>query len=224
MIHSFWFSGQQKPKEYQSCIDSWKRFCPDYKIYEWNMNNYDYTKNSFMNQAIKKKKWAFASDFARLDILYHHGGIYMDMDVELIKSLDDLLVNKAFFTFDVNMDIDLGTFAVQEDNLLIKKIMGIYEALEFSDNPRHMNWFCQPRFIRPVLKDFGLKLNGKTQVIDGMIFLSRNYLSPKDSIIYELSAMSEDTYAIHNYNAGWKEGDYRNRRILNNRALCNLIK
>lgn len=224
VIHSFWFSGDEKPEEYQKCIDSWKKYCPDYKICEWNMDNYDYTKNQFMYQAIKTKKWAFASDFARLDVLYHQGGIYMDMDVELIKPLDDFLANEAFFTFDVNMDIDLGTFAAHPGNLLIESIMKTYEDLEFSDKPRDMNWFCQPRFIRPVLQRFGLKLNGDTQIINNMIFLSREYLSPKDSIVYELSAASSDTYAIHHYNAGWKDNDYRYRRILNNRKLLDELK
>lgn len=220
IIHSFWFSGDDKPKEYQACVDSWKKFCPDYKIMEWNMHNYDYTKNRFMNQAIEARKWAFASDVARLDILYNQGGIYMDMDVEVIRNLDGLLGNKAFFTFDAGMDIDLEMFGTQPKNLLLKNIMEIYENIDFSDTHK----FCQPRFIRKTLKNFGLRLNGDTQVINGMVFFSRNYLSPKDFVIYELNVMSEETYAIHHFNAGWKSDDFRKKRIVNNREIWNKIK
>ena len=91
ILHSFWFSGDKKPETYQKCIDSWKKVCPDYEIYEWTMDNYDYTKHPFMQKAIAEKKWAFASDYARLDVVYHQGGIYLDMDVELLRPLDSLL-------------------------------------------------------------------------------------------------------------------------------------
>ena len=223
VIHSFWFSGDKKPEAYQRCVDSWKEVCPNYEIIEWNMDNYDYKKNPFMKQAIEQRKWAFASDFARLDVVYNQGGIYLDMDVELIKPLDSLLGNEAFFTFDTQNDIDLGTFAARKGNPLVECLMTLYDNVEFSGDMRTMNWFCQPRYIRTVLQEYGLRLNGDMQVIDGMAFLSRNYLVPKDSVIYELSAMCEETIAIHQYNAGWKNDDYRAKRIENNRNLWKLM-
>ena len=223
VIHCFWFSGDKKPEAYQKCIDSWKRICPDYKINEWNMSNYDYTKNQFMKQAIEAKKWAFASDFARLDIIYQQGGIYMDMDVELIKLLDDFLGNKAFFTYDMNLDIDLGTFGSEPRNILIKNLMRLYDNVEFNGDLKSMNWFCQPRYIRTALKEFGVKLDGNMQIIDDMVFLPRNYLSPKDQVIYESGVISKNTYAIHHYNAGWKEDDYRSKRVKNNREIWKVI-
>lgn len=224
VIHSFWFSGDKKPDIYQKCINSWHRACPGYEIREWNMHNYDYTKNKFMKQAIKAKKWAFASDYARLDVIYHQGGIYLDMDVELLHSMDSLLGNEAFFTFDTQNDIDLGTFAAKAGNLLVKKMMELYDDIEFSPDMRSMNMLCQPRYIRTALKQYGLKLDGNMQLIDGIVFLPRTYLVPQDSVVYELSAMSEETLAIHRYNAGWKNDDYRTKRIMNNRKLWNLMK
>lgn len=224
ILHSFWFSGDKKPETYQKCIDSWKKVCPDYEIYEWTMDNYDYTKHPFMQKAIAEKKWAFASDYARLDVVYHQGGIYLDMDVELLRPLDSLLGCEAFFTFDTQNDIDLGTFAAKKENLLVKKLMGLYDGIAFSGDMKRMNQLCQPRYIRSVLTEAGLELNGDMQLIDGMVFLPRNYLVPQDSIVYEFSAMSEDTIAIHRYNAGWKNGDYREKRIANNRRIWNLIK
>lgn len=219
VIHSFWFSGDKKPEAYQRCVDSWMKVCPDYQIIEWNMDNYDYEKNPFMKQAIEQRKWAFASDFARLDVVYNQGGIYLDMDVELLKPLDSLLGNEAFFTFDTQNDIDLGTFAARKGNPLVKRLMSLYDEVEFSGDMKTMNWFCQPRYIRTILQEYGLALNGDMQVIDGAVFLPRKYLVPKDSIIYELSAFGDETLAIHQYNAGWKNDDYRELRIANNRVL-----
>ena len=81
IIHSFWFSQEEKPQNYQQCIDTWKEVCPDYEIIEWNTDNYDVGKHPFLQRAIELKKWAFAADFARLDMVYRLGGIYLDMDV-----------------------------------------------------------------------------------------------------------------------------------------------
>ena len=80
----------------KNCIASWEKYCPDYEIIRWDESNYDVTKNAYMKQAYDAKKWAFVTDYVRLDIIYEQGGIYLDTDVELVKSIDDLLSDKAF--------------------------------------------------------------------------------------------------------------------------------
>ena len=87
-IHYCWVGGAPKPESVLVCINSWKKYCPDYEIIEWNETNYDFTKNKYMQQAYENKKWGFVPDYARLDIIYEHGGIYLDTDVEIIKSFD----------------------------------------------------------------------------------------------------------------------------------------
>lgn len=222
VIHCFWFSREKRPNEYQKCVDSWKRICPDYEICEWNINNYDYTQNHFMRQAIEARKWAFAADFARLDVVYRLGGIYMDMDVELIKPLDILLNNEAFFTFDNMNNIDLATFGAKPQNRLLLRLMELYENVDFSSDTKTMNWLAQPRYIREALMEIGLELNGDMQYIDGMAFLNRKYLSPKDSATYQLQVMTKDTIAIHHYNTGWRD-NFKERRILNNVKMWELV-
>ena len=91
VIHYCWFGGNSLPEEAKRCIESWKKYCPDYKIIEWNENNYDVNSNEYMKAAYKEKKWAFVSDYARIDVVYKYGGIYMDTDVELVKELDSFL-------------------------------------------------------------------------------------------------------------------------------------
>ena len=85
VIHYCWFGANALPESAIECIESWKQFCPDYEIIQWNETNYDVTKNRYMHEAYQNKKYGFVPDYARLDIIYTHGGIYLDTDVELIK-------------------------------------------------------------------------------------------------------------------------------------------
>ena len=96
VIHYCWFGGNSLPEEAKRCIESWKKYCPDYKIIEWNENNYDVNSNEYMKAAYKEKKWAFVSDYARIDVVYKYGGIYMDTDVELVKELDSFLKDRMY--------------------------------------------------------------------------------------------------------------------------------
>ncbi len=89
-IHYCWFGGADKPKSVKKCISSWKKFCPDYEIIEWNESNYDVNSTGYTKMCAEEKKYAFLSDFARLEIIEKNGGIYFDTDVELIKNIDFL--------------------------------------------------------------------------------------------------------------------------------------
>ena len=117
-IHYFWFGGNEKPKSVKKCIDSWKKYCPDYEVIEWNESNFDIRCMPFVEQAYEAKKYAFVSDVARLMMIYEYGGIYMDTDVEVIKPLDNLLENKAYMGFenDENVASGLGFDRQRIDN------------------------------------------------------------------------------------------------------------
>ena len=93
VLHYCWFGGAPKPKNIQNCIRSWKKYCPDYAIIEWNEQNFDVSQSLYTRQAYDARRWAFVADYARLKILYEQGGIYMDTDVELLRPLDDLGVS-----------------------------------------------------------------------------------------------------------------------------------
>ena len=96
-IHYCWFGGNPLPELAIKCLESWKKYCPDYEIIEWNETNFNLDSCEYVREAYQAKKWAFVSDYARLKVVYDNGGIYLDTDVELIKSLDRLLKNKSFF-------------------------------------------------------------------------------------------------------------------------------
>lgn len=214
-IHCFWFSNDKKPKEYQQCMDSWKRVCPEYEIVEWNAQNYDYTKSIFMKQAFESKKWAFVSDYARLDVIYHYGGIYLDMDVELLKTLDPLLKFEAFFNFGTQNDIDLGSgFGGVKGNSLVGALLDLYEGINFLDkdgNPM-ANSFIQPELIRKVFQKNGVRMDGSMQLLNDILFLPRKYATPIDDFFLQNFVQCDDSRSIHHYNAGWWTAEWHDER------------
>ena len=115
-FHYCWVGGTAKPKSVQYCIDSWKKYCPDYEIIEWNEDNYDFSKNRYMKEAYDNKKWGFVPDYARLDIIYQHGGIYMDTDVEMVANLDDLLEYEDFLDLRI---LEMGNIMWTVDMVLV---------------------------------------------------------------------------------------------------------
>lgn len=101
IIHYCWFGGGPKPKSVEKYIRSWKKYCSDYEIIEWNEDNFDISSSPlYVKQAYAAKKWAFVSDYARLKVVFECGGIYFDTDVQVIKNIDTLLQYDTFFGFE----------------------------------------------------------------------------------------------------------------------------
>lgn len=130
-IHYIWFGKGEKNERVKHCIESWKKYLPDYEIIEWNEENFDVNYNNFTKSAYENKKWAYVSDVARLKILYDEGGIYMDTDVEVYKPLDEFLNNEGFIGFeDVNY-LSTGTIGSVKGNPIIKLILDYYNCIDF---------------------------------------------------------------------------------------------
>lgn len=132
VLHYCWFGGAPKPKNIQNCIRSWKKYCPDYEIIEWNEQNFDVSQSLYTRQAYDARRWAFVADYARLKILYEQGGIYMDTDVELLRPLDDLLAYPAFFGFQHNNEVATGlSFGAEAHSPVVKALLDDYDSLPF---------------------------------------------------------------------------------------------
>ncbi len=217
-IHCFWFSGEKKPEKYQRCVDTWKKVCPEYEIIEWNADTYDCGKNRFVKQAYEKKKWAFISDYARLDVVNQHGGIYLDMDVELVRPMDCLLQFDSFFNFDMQCHIDLGSgFGSVKGNPFLEELMQLYQDVDFCDeNGEPMIWkYVQPEYIRNAFQKKGVRMDGSMQMIDEMLVLPRSYQSPKDCFLLEQYVRTEDTISVHHYNSDWCGEEFLKQRRQN---------
>lgn len=166
VIHYCWFGRTPIPEKYKIWMGSWKKYCPDYDIIEWNEDNYNITKNQYMFQAYESKKWGFVSDYARLDIVYTHGGIYLDTDVELIMNLDDLLYQRGFAGFECNKNVNSGLgFGAVAGNELIKGMRDSYDKLSFLDQDGNMDLTPCPVIQTEYLLTQGLQQNGEYQIL-----------------------------------------------------------
>ena len=132
-IHYCWFGRNPLPKLAQKCIKSWKKYCPDYEIIQWNEDNYDLSAAPlYVRQAYEAKKWAFVTDYVRLQVVYEHGGIYLDTDVELIKKLDPLLQYDAYFGFEDGKHIATGLgFGAVKGAPILRELMEDYHDIPF---------------------------------------------------------------------------------------------
>ena len=132
VIHYCWFGKKELPTQYKEYMKSWKKYCPDFHIVQWNEDNFDINSNQYCRQAYDSKQWAFVSDFARLKIIYENGGIYLDTDVELVKTIDDLLTNKAFIGFQNAYEVNTGLgFGAEQHNEAVKEMLSLYEHRKF---------------------------------------------------------------------------------------------
>ncbi|MCR5546833.1 MAG: hypothetical protein K6F30_10210 [Lachnospiraceae bacterium] len=227
IIHTFWFSGDPLPEEYQKCLDSWKKYCPDYEIKIWNQDTYDCGKYGFVKKAIEARKWAFAADVARLDVLYEYGGIYMDLDVEIYRPLDSLLCHNGVFSH-LDDYIDMPVFASVKGNELLKKIMELYDGLEFStDEEYQKNVLIQPRFVKPIFEAEGVPMEEGVHEVNGNLYLPCNVFLPHYWFDWSGKSKCGDAgYGIHHCNAGWfsdSSREERNANIAKVAALWNRI-
>ncbi|MBO6179972.1 MAG: hypothetical protein J6O04_12430 [Selenomonadaceae bacterium] len=197
VIHYFWMGGNPLPELARKCIDSWKRFCPDYEIICWNESNYDIEKIPLLKQATKEECWNIISDYGRMDVLYNQGGIYLDVDVEIVKSFDDLLKQEAYMGFDSSYMVNTGHgFGAVKGNGLIKECKEIYEAVKENDN---IEWrkFYSPILTSNVLCRHGLNKNNRLQTIKNVTIFPNDYFDP----ILQLPRKS--TYSVHHYGSTW---------------------
>lgn len=212
VIHYFWFSGKEMPDPYKRCIESWKKYCPDYEIKRWDEKNYDVSKNPYMKAAYEYEKWGFVPDYARLDILCRHGGIYIDTDVELVRSLDELLYQQAFCGVEKWGNINMGgcSGAVKEHPML-RKMLAAREKVSFLREDGSLNLeTCGVYETQPFIEE-GMQINNQVQTVCGMTVYSSDYFHPYDYMSGELT-MTENTFSIHHFNGGWLDEQAREQR------------
>ncbi len=203
VIHYTWFSGEPIPSSLQACMESWKKYCPDYELVEWNSQNYDLTVNDYVREAVACKRWGFAGDYVRLDVMYRYGGIYLDLDVELIRSIDELLYNNAYCGYETYGNINLGSgFGAVKGNSIIKAMRDAYDGLHFQNEDGSLNLLPSPLYQSNTLDAYGLKRNGEFQMIEDMAIYPVEYFSPK-SLYTDRIQMGDNTYSIHHFAGSW---------------------
>lgn len=167
IIHYCWFGGKPLPDLAKKCISSWKKYCPDYEIIEWNETNFDLYYNDYVKEAYESKKWAFITDVVRLYALVNFGGIYMDTDVEVLKSLDEFLDNEAFSGFEAKDRIPTGIMASEKGSAIMSELLSDYEGVHFKNDDGSLDMTTNVTRITDVCLKHGLQLNGEFQVVNG---------------------------------------------------------
>ncbi|QOR65486.1 glycosyl transferase [Cytobacillus suaedae] len=202
-IHYCWFGGKEKPDLVKGCMESWKEKLPDYQIVEWNETNFDINVNSYVKEAYNSGKYAFVSDYVRVHALYHFGGIYLDTDVEVFKSFNDLLHHPSFWGFEQENYIATSTIGAQKGNVLIKQFLESYKDKKFLKEDGTINSLTNVAIITKMLEGLGLKTDGKYQEIEGLgVFYPQAYFSPYDYINCQ-KLITENSYAMHHFYKSW---------------------
>ena len=189
-IHYCWYGNGEKPECFRKCYDSWKKYAPDYEIIEWNEQNTNLSENLFMAQAMEAKNYPFVSDIARFRVVYDHGGVYLDTDVELKQSLDELLQHSAFFFFDAFGKIGTGFgFGAEAGDPVVGRLLSDYNSQTFSADrvKTLLSTNLNTSSLVSCLEDFHDE--NRTQLIGNYAFLST----------YDYAR-----FALHHYTATWR--------------------
>ena len=198
-VYYCWFGRGEKPKLAQKCIASWKKFCPDYEIIEWNEENFDVAMNGYTKMCYEEKKYAFLSDYARLVIVAAHGGLYFDTDVELVKSPDELLSKDAFFGFENEAYVNTGLgFGSVSHGSVVEAMLAEYDTLLDGKN----GTIGCPKLNTKALVKLGLVQNGLEQKVQDAVIYPPVFFNPYDSATGELNRTRE-TVSVHWYAASW---------------------
>lgn len=212
VIHYCWFGGKKIPEQNKVWISSWKKYCPDYEIIEWNESNYNIKKNVYMYEAYQAKKWAFVSDYAELDIIYQYGGIYLDTDVEVIKNLDELLYQDAFVGIDGSRNISLGLgFGAIPQFQLIKNLRDEYNKRSFYSADGVIDATAAPTLQTSFFQKLGYLNNGEYQKVQNLSIYPEKVLSGKCNYTGKIN-LTRNTFLIHHYDGSWT-ADGRKIRI-----------
>ena len=223
-IHYCWFGHASMPVLAKRCMASWRKYCPDYEIIEWNEDNYDIESAPlYVRQAYEKGKWAFVTDYVRLWVVWNQGGVYLDTDVELIKPLDSFLSYSAFFGFEDNNLIATGLgFGAEKGSSVLQMLMNDYANIPFVLPDGSLDLLSCPHRNTKTLTSLAHKQENRFQVLpENIAFFPTSVFCPLSYFTGEKNITS-DTVSIHWYSASWLPKQQRKkheRSIRKNRIL-----
>ena len=211
IIHYCWFGRNPLPPLAQECIASWKKYLPDYEIKEWNEDNFDVNIIPYTKDAYSAKKYAFVSDYARFWILNKEGGVYFDVDIQLIKSIKDILEKGPFLAFESNPDkYSSGSIApglglaFEPGDLFLESMLAIYKNLQFKQPDGSLNFKTICNYTTEYMYKRGLKRVSGIQTIDGINIYPSEYFSPTHFVTKRLH-FTDNTRSIHRDMGTWYE-------------------
>lgn len=209
IIHYCWFGGKPKPKLAEKCIRSWKKYCPDYEIVEWNEENFDLSAApNYVQQARAAGRWAFVTDYVRLCALTGQGGVYMDTDVELVKPLDAFLKHQAFAGFEHPERVQTGLLACEKDFPLFREFLAYYDHASFLRPDGTPDTTTNVEILTRLCLEKGLVCNDRLQTVAGLTIYPREIFCPVDFDTKKLKR-TRKTVAIHWFSGSWQTEEER---------------
>lgn len=213
------------PDSAKRCIESWRRYMPDYEIREWNEQNFDVHMMRYTSEAYDAKKYAYVSDVARFWALLQYGGVYFDTDVEVVRPMDDILAAGPYMGVEVPahdgqlpmVAPGLG-MAAEAGMPFLKDILDAYSYVPFVDPTTGQLYYggtvVQHNTIQ--LAKQGLKPINDIQRVAGFTIYPMDYFNPLVDATGELEK-TPHTHTIHWYSKSWCDKPflyYRMTRIL----------
>ena len=226
LVHYCWFGGHPLGSRELECIESWRKFLPGYQIIRWDESNWDVRCCDYVSEAYDAKKWAFVSDYARIDILYRKGGLYFDTDVELIRPIDDILARGPFMGYEtdfsdgVNGSIAPGLGLATYPGLEIyREILDSYESDHFVEPDGSLDETTIVTRVTKILLEHGLEKRPGIQQIDGLWLYPSEFFNPKSYLTNEIT-MTNNTRSIHHFSMSWYTPLMRERHDIMSKLLA----
>ena len=212
IIHYCWFGRNALPKKAVKCMNSWKKYCPDYQIIEWNEDNFDVHMNAYTEYAYENKKYAFLSDYVRLLVVYQNGGIYLDTDVRVIKSFEPYLDNHSFVGKESLFLVSTAVLGAEKGTAWVKGFMDKYKKRHFimknGKFDSQVNTLSLSFYFNV---NYTLWADGSLSIYDADVFSAKLY-ADKQYII------SERTVSVHEFSSSWMS-----KPLTLFQRMCNLL-
>lgn len=217
IIHFCWFGKKDLTPLAKKCIASWRKFFPDYEIKQWNESNFNVNIIPYTEQAYAAKKYAFVSDYARFWILYKYGGIYFDIDVEVIKSMKEIIARGPFMGCERDMNDKRAFHIVPVPNIavnpglgigansglgLYKIILDFYAGQRFINKDGTFNQTTVVKSVTGILKEYGLQNTSGVQLVAGVYIYPQEYFCPIDYSTKKIT-ITPNTCSIHHFASSW---------------------
>lgn len=193
IIHYCWLSDDPVPELLQKYMKTWKEKLPDYEFMLWNFERFDKTSSLWVSQAFDNKKYAFAADYIRLFAVYNHGGIYMDMDIEVLRNFDDLLDSDLLLAYEDDYEggIEAGCFGASKHNVVIRNCLEYYENRGFVKDDGSFDMLPLPKIMIQYIRQYP-----ELSIKNRYFFTCKSYFTGEIT-------KKEFSYAIHHFAGSW---------------------
>lgn len=212
VLHYCWFGGAPLPEKAEATIMRWRELMPEYRIVRWDESNFDVNECRFARDAYVAKKWAFVSDYARFKVVYSHGGTYMDIGSELLKSIDPLVEETGFTARDwESLSVNPGlVLSAKAHCPLLREVLEIYRSLEFEETFEFLHSHTVNQVFGLVLERYGYK-PGEDVMWEhgGFRVYPSEYFCPK--LDFGGFRCTGNTYSTHTSSASWTSAGERFR-------------